>query len=88
MILVYFEEDNSVSIVKETALVEELSTLSKGSKCSVKERSKVYSGLVVDIGKSYYIIFVIIVTEQNELVQVRLYLFLPNTSLTVSMEKN
>ena len=52
MILIYFPEDDSTSIVKENCVVNGSdSTLKRGSTVGVKERSKVYNGVVIEVGE-------------------------------------
>ena len=52
MILIYFPEDDSTSIVKENCVVNSSdSALKRGSRVGVKERSKVYNGVVIEVGE-------------------------------------
>ena len=50
--LVYFYEDETVSVVKESSIVECVSgkSLEVGKECRVKEKRKVFSGRVVSYG--------------------------------------
>ena len=52
MLLLYFPDEESVSVVKESSLVNNIEELEQGSLCCVKERGKVYNGVVVEVGKS------------------------------------
>ena len=45
----YFPVDDTVTVVKQTSLLEK--DVSKGDGCKVKERGKVYEGRVLEIGK-------------------------------------
>ena len=50
MVLVYFPDDEAVSIVKETSIVN-CKEVIEGADCGVKERSKVYGARVIATGK-------------------------------------
>ena len=50
MVLVYFPDDEAVSIVKETRIVN-CKEVIEGAECGVKERSKVYGARVMATGK-------------------------------------
>ena len=50
MVLVYFPDDEAVSIVKETRIVNCKEAI-EGAECGVKERSKVYGARVIATGK-------------------------------------
>ena len=55
MILIYFPEYDSTSIVKENCVVNSSdSALKRGSKVGVKERSKVYNGVVIEVIVNIY----------------------------------
>ena len=49
MILMYFPDDESVSLVKENSVINNNKELKRGCLCSVKERSKIY---VIEVVKS------------------------------------
>ena len=50
--LIYFETDETVSIAKESSIVESKEKLTIGNKCHVKHGRNVIEGLVVTHGKS------------------------------------
>ena len=53
MILMYFPDDESVSLVKENSVINNnKEELKRGCLCSVKERSKIYNGVVIEVVKS------------------------------------
>ena len=52
--LVYFPQDESVSIVKSGAIVEEPSCIKElGSTCHVKEKRKIHEGIIMTYGKQH-----------------------------------
>ena len=52
MLLVYFPDEESVSVVKESSLIINIKELKQGSLCCVKKGGKVYNDDVVEVGKS------------------------------------
>ena len=69
MLLVYFPDEESVSVVKESSLVNNIEELKQGSLCCVKEIGKVYNGVVVEVGKSTSVaMFCFIIIVYNDLI--------------------
>ena len=49
--LVFFKNDKTVAPTKASAIIEDAEALKIGSVCHVKEKKKIYEGIVVTFGK-------------------------------------
>ena len=61
----FFKNDKTVAPTKASAIIEDAEALKIGSVCHVKEKKKIYEGIVVTFGKInqflYKVIIIIII---------------------------